>query len=232
MAIVNYREQRERMRAVETKKGGSKGLIFVWIYLVCIGFFWLFWLGKVDFVIEEQDISRDLYRSGMEFLASADTAFADYKSADDKIKTQYHAGYEGLKSHLIALKRNNIDHLPLGGLLISIVAFLTGMAYILTGIKIFKRSHSALKFLKWGIIGFFLHYVLLIFSVCQRLLPLNTKIINIFLVFEPQARYSLFGEWLVPMIGFGVFNLAIGYILYVLLPRLFLSRPNIKAQLK
>lgn len=215
---------------MEPKESGSKGLIFVWIYLVCVGFSWL--LGSTNHVMLERDASISIYQTGVSMLSQADTAIATYKFDNDEVKAQYYARYEEFKSYLSNLKRNDIDRLPWKGLLIGLVAFCTALAYILAGVKIFKRSLTAIKFLKWGIGGFFMHYLLLVVLDLSTLLPLNRRIVNIFLVFEPHARYSLFEGWIVPMTAAGVLFMAIGYTFYVLLPRVFLSRPGIKAQLR
>ena len=214
---------------METKKGGSKGLIFVWIYLVCIG---IMWLGNLSYIGLERVVAINIYNHGMDTLADADAAIVAHKFDNDEVKAQYYAQDAEFKRYLIHLKKWEIDRSPFKGLLIGVVALFTAMTYVLAGVKIFRRSQSALKLLKLGIGGFFLHYVLLIAVTLSNLLHINKRIAYISLIFEPQARYSLFDVWIVPMTALGVFFMAIGYTFYVLLPRVFLSRPNIKAQLK
>ncbi len=214
---------------METKNGNHKGLIFVWIYLICIG---IFWLGNLSHIGLERVVAINIYNQGMVTLADADAAIVAYKFDNEEAKAQYYVRRAEFKRYLMHLKEWEIDRIPFRGLLVGVVALFTAMTYVLVGVKIFRRSQSALKLLKWGIGGFFIHYVLLIAVTFSNLLHINKRITHISLVFEPQTKYSIFDGWIMPMAALGIFFMAIGYTFYVLLPRVFLSRPSIKAQLK
>ena len=97
------------------KKGGSKGLIFVWIYLVCIG---IMWLGSLSYIGLERVVVINIYNHGMDTLADADAAIVAHKFDNDEVKAQYYAQDAEFKRYLIHLKKWEIDRIPFKGYLL------------------------------------------------------------------------------------------------------------------
>lgn len=194
---------------------------------MCIG---LFWLTGIVFFQKSRDSSQLIYHAATKQIEYTDKEAQSFEFVDDLQKAKYLETSKEFKKSLAKFKKTNVDRIPLTGIVVSIVCFLTGTSYILAGVKILKRSTAAKQFIRWGIAGFLLHFILVFCELTISFGAIHTQ--DLYSYFLPEQSSSIFDSPFFYMLPYLTIFLAILYIFNVLLPRLFLSRAIIRSQLK
>ena len=192
---------------------------FLGIYLIVIG---LFWLQNITFFKLQQMTADNIYQLGVEML---DKGYK-YKFPDEDQRANFLVRYENSKTFLEKFRKERIDTIPWTGTIIGLCAGVTGGLYILSGICLIRKSKDARKFLKLGIRGFLIFYLILIVDLILLFCPFEQNLKHLM---GPQYSFSLTG-YLSGLIG-GSICVIFTSIFYIGLPIYFIKRSKTQSQL-
>jgi len=173
----------------------------------------------------QQNLAQMIYKAGNELLKDASESADEYEFSNEAERLNYANKYQDFKNTLEKHKESRVDSASSLGVLISIIALFTSLAYIFAGVTVFKMTKGVGRYLKWGMGGVLCHYVLIIFDYLISFVPFNKKIMALLGVFEISG--SLFEGWILPVGLFSLFMMAFAITIYLILPKVFMKRLNI-----
>ncbi len=190
-------------------------IILVGLFLIGLS---LFWLPNIMFFNVQKETAVMLINTGNDFSNEINKIINDPKNINDNKKSQLIKGQEKLNFFLTELKRERVDSVPLIGYAIGLIAILMTTMYILSGLYFLKHSKRAYTFLKWGICGFIVYFLFVIFDLVTVIYSVNQNLQSIGSVLEWHSS-------IIPSIAlFALICPLLTSIFYVVLPIYFFRR--------
>ena len=153
-------------------------------YLIFIS---LFWLLNAGYFYAQRVSAPLVYSAGQDVLTEARNGLNYLQKNDPGNLTEHRIAYEHLQRLLEDYKAKHIDRIPLTDILVSVLAGLTALIYLSSGVALFlRRGGGAWLLVRAGMTGIVFHYAAIIADFIFGMGPINEAVNRLLDVFGIQ----------------------------------------------
>ena len=182
-------------------------------YLILLS---ILWTLNAGFFIAQRASSTMINVAGQDVLTAARKGLVWLQENDPGNFTEHRVAYHHLQQLLLAYKAEYDRGTPAIDLIVSVLAAVTALIYLVTAILLFaRRVPAAWTWLRCGMAGVGLHYALITIDFCRTMVPLNTavnRLLDVFGIEHDGSGVAGPVYWVVA----GIF--VVNVLFYVILP--------------